>query len=331
MAGKRVLIRCDADSSSGFGHFSRALSIARCLKKRSEEVVFIGNYNDFAIELLMAYGINYVALQQPFSFDAENLLRQAQEFDYLLMDSYLADESLMRSLSKGSSKLIMIDDFGKFDDYSYLDLLINFTINGDKFPYNAKNNSLGLKYFPAKPELDTIRISRMMEKSVKRKNILVCLSSMSLYWDAEKQLLDILDSVVSREQIVIISTNSDLSFHSKNKNNIQKVKPQFAVEQLYENSDFVISGGGLMKYEAAYCCIPNATFNLTPDQHSDTVEFEKADLTVNLGEAYAPDEKKLKSNLELFISSGSSVLQKSSKERFVNRSAENVVREILAV
>ncbi|MBH1964884.1 MAG: hypothetical protein I8H77_11145 [Comamonadaceae bacterium] len=75
-----------------------------------------------------------------------------------------------------------------------------------------------------------------------------------------------------------------------------------AIESVYAQSDFVISGGGLTKYECAYAGITNACLSLTDLQDQDTREMAAQGLTLDLGPAETSEIARVRGRIHEFIS-----------------------------
>ena len=65
--------------------------------------------------------------------------------------------------------------------------------------------------------------------------------------------------------------------------NVTWLSPSPNIEKLLANCDVCINGGGLIKYEAAFCCIPTASFSTTKLQDEDTQLLAKSGFISNLG------------------------------------------------
>ena len=88
---KKILFRCDQNEFSGFGHFSRCLNLARHFAIGNKfKVSFLGNYSDFAIELLNKYEISYKNIEEKKfeKFETEIF----SQHNYVLFDSYFIDQ-----------------------------------------------------------------------------------------------------------------------------------------------------------------------------------------------------------------------------------------------
>lgn len=332
MTELRFLFRCDADATSGFGHISRCLNIAREIQQLQPQakISFMGNYSEFAQSLLVKFNFERIA----FKFTEANsneVIEQAHAFTHLLVDSYFITQSFIDSACNKQFKFILLDDFCAHSDYTKVDLLLNFTIQAPSLAYNAKKCALGISYFPVKPELKVIRESKLEAANNKIKKIALCLSAMPDYWPLEEELLKFADRAFSQVELKLVTSRNDLLlWKSENSNAFVQQKPGFEMEKLYSQSDFVLSGGGLVKYECAYCGVLNATLSLTAGVYADTQLFEKENLTFDIGTAFHFDAlTTVEKLIEINTNQDSLAFQEASKRIFQTNSTENLVALIL--
>ncbi len=283
----RMLFCCDANANSGFGHFSRCLNLARELRMAdaNAQIVFHGDFADFAKKLLEQYHFKYnTGLLNP--QNVADFLTTATSFSHVLVDSYNLNQEFIDKAVAAPFKFILIDDFHAHQDYSKVDLLINFTIAAESLGYNAKNLALGTRYFPVKPELKEVRELKLKSNQYDLKKLAISLSGMPDFHPLEKQILEICNKVLSNCMITLLSSRNDvLQIDSQHQNEFVQLQAGAAMEEIYQNNDFIISGGGLVKYEAAFCGIPNATISLSDGVQRDTDLFVQQNLTYDLGQA----------------------------------------------
>jgi spore coat polysaccharide biosynthesis predicted glycosyltransferase SpsG len=278
----RIAVRCDANETSGFGHFSRCLNFVRHFEKNTE-ITFIGNYNSFSLSSLNQYKIPHVFLKKEDAFNAEVLINyiSPKNYSFIILDSYLYDQNYLNYLTCSPFKIIVIDDFCLLD-FTNVDILINFCINADKnynYNYNARSLFLGTSFFPYKPELI---LSQKMNPPQYFDNILIFIGGNDKFQIGE-QVLQKLDLKLNKKNFILISSATNKKLLSNNNNTIQYLSPTFNIEAIYSRVDFVIHGGGMTKYECAFCFIPNATISQSELIAKDTVDFRIAGLTKDWG------------------------------------------------
>ena len=166
-------------------------------------------------------------------------------------------------------------------------MVINFRIGIENFKYNSKLKAIGEKFFIFKPELIQVRENYKFREKVK--NVLFFGSATDKYNSTFNGLpIFLLNNF--RDIEVTHLTNKPLS--SRNARYHPK-KLQFSIEKYLNKSDVIFNGGGLIKYEAAFCGIPSATLSTTNEQHDDTLNLENKEVLYNLGNQKIIDKEEL--------------------------------------
>ena len=218
-------------------------------------------------------------------------------------------------------------------NFNKVDLVINFTVNSYNYKYHANKVAKGLKFFPVKPELKNIRLTNINKFSKVIENILIIIGGNDIYKVGEKILL-LMDRIFEKVSINLIelAANDLIILPSKNKNHLYIIPPTFEIEEYFCKSDLVITGGGLAKYEAAYCCIPNATLSQTEEQNSETQFFTKEFLTYDLGLAKDFNDNKIRKGLiHLKESKVREKIYNNARKKFITDSLANLTNNILSL
>lgn len=325
----KFLIRCDADDKNGFGHFSRCLNLARGIRRHVPEakMSFLGHFNDRAKHLIGQYNMDRVDVS---SRDGEQLAL-AQNYDCFILDNYFIDQDYINQFINRPFKFIKIDDFNDLD-LKNVDLIVNFCFRGNEFVYKAKRKCLGVKYFPVREELRTIRLSKIKTFKENIERVLVYLGASDVH-DAGEKVVDVLDQLLTNTKIIFISAKIGNKARVSNRNNQIMCSSDFQnLEDILKDTDLVITGGGLIKYECAYCCIPNASLTQTPEQDEEVQAFARAGLTYYLNRAEYFDRNKqgIVDGLKDFISlPARKKLYEKAQQIFETDSTENIAAEII--
>jgi spore coat polysaccharide biosynthesis predicted glycosyltransferase SpsG len=277
------MFRCDCDGLTGFGHFSRCLSLARTLiSAHKAKVLFCGDFNYFAKNALQHYGIPCVdanALGYGES-DVDNTLAIIKGFDLLIVDSYEINQTYVSGLVNQGFSLILMDDVHlPLIDFSDVDLVVNTRAGSESVPYPSKKSALGLEYMIIKPELQKIRIANLSRKKNLLKNVLVFFSGREVQPKIFEMVIEMAREVLPDSHMSCITADETLDVNG----DVRKISFRPDIEELYATSDFIITGGGLVKYESAYCAIPNVAFSQTELQNQDTIILDSLMLTYDLG------------------------------------------------
>ncbi|WP_354445423.1 hypothetical protein [Ottowia thiooxydans] len=220
-----------------------------------------------------------------------------RNFDVLVLDSYETHQSYIDGLKHLACRLALIDDDQRHD-LSGADMVICFRAGSEKLDYGARHQLLGPSYLPVKPELHALRSHNLtLEETRPIEQVLVFLSGSSM---GAKHLQSVLQALDSTRIEVSYLAQGELPFMSSYRAKYIPFTP--AIESVYAQSDFVISGGGLTKYECAYACITNACLSLTDLQDQDTREMAAQGLTLDLGPADTSDIARIRRQIHEFIS-----------------------------
>ncbi|OUR64361.1 hypothetical protein A9Q79_07980 [Methylophaga sp. 42_25_T18] len=270
------------------------------------ELIFNGNFNLFATTLLSSSDIPFIST---------NDLREYREH-MLVLDDYNITQVDIDAIRQQVNTFIKIDDFNNFD-LSKLDLVINFRLNAEMMTYTSPKKCLGLEYFPFKLSLRDIREKNIHTEKLELQNIFIFIGGGD-ETNAGKKLVRIVDETVSNKQIFLVDKNTSRQHTQQLSRNSVTYLPLISeIEKYYSNADIFITGGGLSKYEVAYCCIPNAAISQNEGQAVDTQIFAKENLTYDMGLVELLD-----SNPELVKSSIQEFLKKQTLERIRRNAVE---------
>lgn len=299
------LFICNSNAKSGFGHFSRCLNLARWLliKQSGLRIAFAGNYNEFAHSLLEKYSIETLDLEENDNTKISTIKKLLHNYDAVIIDDYSISQEYVDFVATLSLKSIFIDDFNTLN-LRKADLVINFTINAAALNYSSRTNALGTSYFIVKPELLPLREKNSRQFDHKITNVLLFFSGLSDLSAIGLQILKILDKQCKGLEINFITSSTTALLESTKlllNNKINLINPTYAIEELYSAANLVISGGGLTKYESAYCCIPCAVISINEGQHQETLNFEAAGLTYELSFFSTFNEQNFKIKLMQFM------------------------------
>ncbi|NMP32898.1 hypothetical protein HII17_15175 [Thalassotalea sp. M1531] len=268
------VFHCHANTQTGLGHLSRCLQIALAIKTEAPEsqITFVGDYHDFAKQLLSSYHYDHLP-----KF-VNKMLANAN----LVLDNYHLNQAEINEFRQQAKGVIKIDDFDEFD-LSALDLVVNFRLGFDNHPYKAQASALGVSYYPFKQALINIRESNLAKKGYQLNNILVFIGG-SDNSSAGEKLIKLIDTAVHGKNIYWLTNDNQ---HSDNylcqHNELTTLPLTPDIEAYYQQADFFINGGGLAKYEASFCAIPNACISQNLGQKQDSEIFANYGLSYDLG------------------------------------------------
>lgn len=287
----RLFIFCNGNHNEGFGHFSRCLALANILTqfRQTIRVKFIGDYVGYAVDRLKLDKFDFIQINEKTVFTGESLkqVNVMRATDVFLVDSYIAPQQFYDEMTLMSVKWGVIDDFAT-QDFSSASLVLNFRVGAaDLFQYRSERSGLGPAYMPIRLEFLPVRV-RNEQDTIKLaiKNILICIGGQDIHNISERLLERMLALFKHASVNLLLADQMEFrrlqnKYATQYRASINNFRPD--IECVLETVDLLISGGGMLKYEACFCGIPNATISQSPDQQQDTVILEKEGLTLNLG------------------------------------------------
>lgn len=217
------------------------------------------------------------------------------DFDVLLLDSYALEQGYIDALKRRPCRLALIDDDQRHD-LTDADLVICFRAGAEATDYRARRQLLGPSFLLAKPEFRALRMRNLalpLDRSVRR--ALVFMSGIGGNTAVLSLMLQALDQL--DVEVDCIAATLPPGHPTR----VRRIALTSHIESVYADSDLVICGGGLTKYESAYCGIANACLSLTALQQDDTRTMAELGFTLDLGLATEANPVALESKISAFI------------------------------
>ena len=329
----KMLVRCDATAEIGFGHLSRCIALAEALQLSGATTVFVGMFDEAAKEQLELAGFAYTIMSQPLGSGPARGELAGQEADCVILDSYLADEDYLAKLNDLGSALVVIDDFRKLSDYPCTAIL-NFTQEAPSFAYpDGPALLLGPRYLLARRRLvQTRKLSVERDRRGPVQNLLVAVGG-SDPKGITARLLQVLAGIASDVCVRTISANpEELAPHlSAFADGSEALPRQPDLSQALLWADAAVTGGGLIKYEAAYMSLPAASIAQNEGQDGESKVFAAAGLVFDLGPADKVSDEQLGKALDRFIKNDDlrKRMTMRMKDAFIPDPSANAARAIL--
>ncbi len=326
--GGNIVIRCDANEINGFGHLSRCINTALGIRAKQNDcrIRFYGDYTDKAVSLIEKHGFEHILYNSHNHESSENLIKFIDNSSHFILDTYLITQNYIDGLCNRNFRFIIFDDFFKFD-LTRVNLVINYSIGADNHNYGAAHQALGLKYYPVKPALKIIRETNIKAATREYRSILVMIGSYDKY-GIGSHIAEIIDSLVSGKTITYINAknctyfpkNNDLISHAFYEN----------IENIYAKTDIAITGGGLSKFECAYCCIPVGVVAQNEGEFEETMTLDRNNLCRTVGRSYNFDDEAFTASFKNLLNPDTGrLLHSSSAKSFDSQSLENLADKII--
>ncbi|HID45050.1 MAG TPA: UDP-2,4-diacetamido-2,4,6-trideoxy-beta-L-altropyranose hydrolase [Chromatiaceae bacterium] len=313
-----LTIRVDASIEMGTGHVMRCLTLAKELKSRGADILFvtraltghmaetIANHG-FSVKLLPEVSVEYrpknhdvphaewlkVSLEQDASETIQALSNR--KTDWLIVDHYALDARWHRALRKYTYKIFAIDDLA--DRKLDCDLLLDQTYGRNETDYRAItpgncNLLLGSKYALLRSEFRALRsAARKKRKQCQEvQNILITMGGI----DRDNVTGKILDALPSATYPLFPSVDIILSSNAPHVEDVIKAANQhpFMVNVSIDvhdmamrmlKADLAIGASGTTTWERCCLGLPSIVFVLAKNQKNIALHVEKENAAFCLG------------------------------------------------
>lgn len=201
-------------------------------------------------------------------------------------------------------------------------------MNADSFYQTTNPSCLGVNYFSFSPELVALRGEKLaLPYKNEIEKVLIFIGGYDAFGVGVK-VIAALDQVFTGIDFTLIDKEKPQLNVENNK--VEIVGFTEDISSYFADSDLIISGGGLTKYEAGFCLIPNCSISQTREQHQDTLELAKNNLTYDLGLAEDASVDKLNQGITSFIKQKTKQVN-SFVETYNTYSTRNLALEIMKV
>jgi spore coat polysaccharide biosynthesis predicted glycosyltransferase SpsG len=298
---ERYVFLCDASPEVGFGHFSRCFNIACGLAalRPDADIVFQGKLSEAAVKRVHAIGASADLTGADLGLTKSTVV----------LDRYDITQDDIDRLAAAAGMLVKVDDFNEYD-LERAAAVINFRAGVEDWTYGAKRAFLGLAYYPAHPDFAVVR-RRKIETAGERDgpsdteavNVLVSIGGADRHGVAGR-VIEALDRLLRNARITWLTGQPGTQPGELRHNRLVIGAFSEKMAELYASADAVISGGGVTKYEAGFCMVPNACISQTPEQQQDTGIMAAMQLTYDIGSGVrvAENASELEGRLEAFLS-----------------------------
>jgi spore coat polysaccharide biosynthesis predicted glycosyltransferase SpsG len=291
MNDRLVLFRVDGTSAVGIGHLSRCLALAEALEELGVRSKFAGCFEDAARALLDPTPFERIDSED---WTADGLARLAQEHQPrgIILDDYRFGEEALHGVG-AVARLILIDDFARLPTYRLCRVIVNFTVGATGLDYrdaNAASKLLG----PAH-----LLLRRAMRRAPRKQTAATTVRKVLLSFgggESGELSIPVLRALLQVDGGLMLRLVTGRPVPAAAQELLGRF-PNGAVHQrnlrdlaeAFAWADACVSGGGLTKYEAAFCGVPVAVVSRTAHEAEETRAFAAAGLAIDLGSADDPE------------------------------------------
>ena len=307
---KLLAIRCIADHSHGYGHFSRCLAIANYFSKRDYTIFFLINDDTTMKKELSKIKLNFFIVSKFKTIQSEGKFLKKfvikNNISCLIIDMREFSEKLSKEITNCSCLTVVIDDSSVCKVYS--DILLNGNSIKKYHEYKLYNKKskllLGTKYFITNPNFSTNKKTLLEIISKKKYDVTISCGGSDMNkitWKIVKQI-----SALSNIQIhVIIGPLMKNKQNPKLKKHIKIVRFSNKIWKIFNSSDLVICTSGSTLFELAIQGIPCINIAAAEHQIPYGLEFSKSKFGIYMGYWNNLDFSKIKLITEKLLSNSS--------------------------
>lgn len=329
MDNLKIYILTEGSSNIGFGHVTRCLSLYQAFEEKGIRPKLIINGDSSIIDLVKNTDFELANWLE----NSKDILNELNKADIVIIDSYLANESFYKNISKVVEIPVYIDD-NKRIDYPR-GIVINGNIHAESLNYPRRKGIiylLGTKYIPLRKEFWNVP-----EKEIRKeiKSVMITFGGDDIRNMTPKVLKLLVENYPELEKNVIIgkgfrNVEEIKKVCDKNTNLIYYPDAE-KMKQVMLDSDIAISAGGQTLYELARVGVPTITIAVADNQLKSVKEWEKVDFVEYAGwwEEYFT-LKKIKTYFKKFLKRNIRLEKSIIGKKFVDgKGAKRIVDKIM--
>lgn len=288
---KVILCLCDGGKDIGFGHVSRCLALAEAFEEHGWTPRFAGRMIDGAEELVARAG--YAVTSRPLRVGQEDIAEAATMCYELgatvvMLDSYTIRPDYLGVLA-AAFPVLLIDDYGALerDDYDGL-IVLNPSIIPESISYpSARFVMSGPQFIPFRRDIRSKRPRQVFVRT-KVRRVLVTLGGGDPQNLTQRVVLALAEAVPTVEVWAVVGRGyvwlEQLETSLKACGTGSRVFVQVPnLADLLVETDLLVCGGGMTKFEASYMGVPTLVISLNESQTSESALFSKLGLVIDLG------------------------------------------------
>ncbi len=288
---KTICCRCLTQTKTGYGNFSRCVTIASELKKNGINTIFLIDNNSNIIDQIKKRKFNYFVIPKKFKKNNEFSfilkIMKSEKISTIMIDMRQYGEFLSKQLTN-HQKVILIDDIWSQKIYS--DLFFNMTNIKTLKNYKIINpNSkifLGLKYWPINYNLIKYRKKISDIKYKKILNLVITMGGSdpnNLSYNVLKMIKDVGGINIF---IIIGPMNKNylkLKTLTQKRKNIHLIKSSNLFYKELSKADIAITNGGNTLFELIGLGVPTISIPAFKHEINFAQKFSKHNCVINLG------------------------------------------------
>jgi len=281
----KIVLLTEAGIHIGYGHLFRCLSLYQAFKVKGHKPFFIINCNEDLSAIIP--DTNFLILN--WLENKEELFNLVSISDYIIIDSFLIDGSILNELQNRYKNFAIIDDFPR---RKYLHgLIIDWTINCEyRYSHSSVKYLAGISYAALRSDFWNLK-NRIISNEVF--TILITFGGFDIKNLTLKVLKIIVEKFKKIKSIVIVG-NKNINIneiHQMANDNISLVSDCSGIEMrdYMLSSDLAITTGGQTLYELARTGTPTIAIGTVENSMEDILGWQKVNFIDYVGNWDDPD------------------------------------------
>jgi len=291
------VIRADASTQIGTGHFMRCLALAQAWKDIGSKITFITTCTqESLLQRIRDEGCDLKTIAQnypaPGDWNCTKDTLATNPNAWLVLDGYHFDEAYQQQVKSAGSRLLVIDDIAHLKHY-YADIVLNQNLCAEQMHYSCEPYThllLGTRYVLLRREFLAWKDwERKIPKIARR--VLVTLGGS----DPENHTLKVIEALQNVD-IPGLEATAVIGASNPNASTLEYAATQSRIPfrlvhdaknmpELMAWADVAVSGGGTSAWELLFMEMPTLFLMLANNQQHIVEYIESQELGKNLGQA----------------------------------------------
>lgn len=302
---KKIVIICNFHKNSGFGHFTRMISLSKKFDKKLFDVIFLFELKNK--KFIQSYGKGLNCKYLPFSLEKYSVQIVKYLFQNLveivIFDSYHIDLKLEKELYKNFFLVSFDDKILKHNSH--------MVFNSREDLHSSELSKSGQKWFTGKKFILMNKIKKSLRKDLTIKKILIHAGGSSAYKLLDNFFVNSIKYLSNQSVIVdILYTNKSSYYKLKKKinyligsnSNFRLLKFNHNFSKTLFNYDIISGPAGTTTYEAMSSGVLNFSFPIIDDERDSMLSWNLLGNITHLNFKEKNDKNIIKSMWNYFFS-----------------------------
>ncbi len=256
----QVAIITEGFQGTGYGHLTRCLALYQAFEENDIEPIFIANCDERGKIFIETANL----IQLDWLDDTVKLYEYIDDYDIVIIDSYLANVEIYENIYKVVNKAVYIDDYNRINYPP--GIVVNGTIGAESSDYDLNSGHiylLGVKYVAIRKSFWNTKIPQRYDKKIQ--DVLIIFGGQDEDNFTSKILIAMERKFPEFKYHVVLGNQSTRSIDSDNVCYYSSLN-SYQMLELMLKSDFAITAAGQTIYELLAAGLPFIGFKIADNQ-----------------------------------------------------------------